>query len=277
MRTKPHGESRALLFAGALLSLTALSGAAELRLQDILAPSEPPAAEAVPADPFAEFADAVAKQPRLAASAAESLLERFEPNTPEHEDALARVVSVFAGRNLFEDTIAFAGRYAEEYPDGRFGEIVRARTICARVGIGDAEEVADDLRTMAELGQGALLREAGCAWDACEALMERGDAVLVRRVALSLESESLAPGERAMVEWWLLESLLVEDDPDVAVPPAPTAASPLRNSLQLRRALVLRRRGNAEAAAKIAAELSKQSRSLSEAEQRALGVLVPGA
>ncbi len=277
-------EIRALLLSGALIFFSQHDVVAQLRLQDILAPAEsdeplevdpePVVEEEI--DPFVEFTKALREQPEKAPSLAKAFLENFEPLSPEHETALAETVRTLADHSVWVETISFADSYGDQYPDGSNREAMRAHAVCARLAIGDHEEAGDALQTMAELGQGALLKDAGCLWRACETLMATGNVELIRRLVIPLREQRLTAGEKALADWWLLESLLVSDDTEIQIPTVPVSSAPLRSSLQLRRALVLHRRGKFDAAAAITSELSHQSRSLSPAERHALKSITPG-
>jgi hypothetical protein len=90
------------------------------------------------------------------------------------------------------------------------------------------------------------------------------------RGGLARQALDRSPATAAMRTFWLLESLLVEDAPDVAVPGEVEETSPLAPAVELRRALLHDLRGESEAARVLYAELAWSRDALSEAERAVL-------
>ncbi|MBX3728195.1 MAG: hypothetical protein KF858_03340 [Candidatus Sumerlaeia bacterium] len=259
---------------GGVLLLAGLMPAQPLRLSDVFVSDPPPAATPTPAptpEPveagedaarlrLANLANMVVTDPAGAEASVREFLAGLPATSPlqvETRELLLRALSwqgkwpaaaaearVVLGlspassgaREVLAQAAGFAGRWEEAA--GHYEALLAASSSADASGFGTMSAVEAFVRA----GRGGLARQA----------LDR------------------SPTTAAARTFWLLESLLVEDAPDVAVPGEVEESSPLAPAVELRRALLHDLRGETDAARALYAELAWSRDALSEAERGVL-------
>lgn len=277
MTNRFHALLAALVLSGA----ASFSPAAEIKLEDILAPaaqpqpSEPvatPAAAASPADRLAALMAPGGSRPAAARlGELEELMLAISPEDPLLLEGQALRVALLGETRRAAEAELAATDFLAGHPDHAQAWRTRAVLGWAQSTLGKQASAAETYRAVAAPGTLGELPEY-VVWEGCELFAGEGDGAMARRLMEFLLEPSTAGG-RSMKEWWLLESLLVADDRTVDVPPAPAAGAPLRASIQARRALLLHLRGRTAEALELRTALEADARSLAPAEAKALAAI----
>jgi hypothetical protein len=256
-----------------LLGMAAAPGQ-PLRLSDVLVGDPPPAAAPNPTPtPEPVEAGEDAARIRLAALAnlvvtdpagAEPRLREFLAGLPATSPLQVET------RELLLRALSWQGKWPAAAAEARVvlglsPTSTGAREVLAQAAgfAGRWEEAATHYEALLATASSADALGVG-SMAAVEAFVRAG------RGGLARQALDRSPATAAMRTFWLLESLLVEDAPDVAVPGEVEETSPLAPAVELRRALLHDLRGESEAARVLYAELAWSRDALSEAERAVL-------
>ena len=190
----------------------------------------------------------------LAGGEAEEAFKAARPVSRDREatpEQVASATAVMALALAAQDEPREAAEIAEQAlalgPPERFLPGLHAVVGTRAAVVREWQRAAESFRR-ALAGGPAPARSAEQLLLAAEALARARDAAATREAleAFALRSDSTAE-QRERAKLWLLDSLLLKDDPSIAMP-EPASAGPLRGSIELRRGLLTERRGEREAA-----------------------------
>ncbi|MCB2154758.1 hypothetical protein KQI84_07710 [bacterium] len=275
-----HRTSIRTAFFLAALAIPTFAGAAQLSLDDVLtttstttAPESGPLSGEAAARMIAEAEeDLAAGRIERAAEAATRLPERIPPNDPFYSDALWLSVRVSEATGDSATAMNSAREYLKFAPTG-------ANAAAAQLAIARGEAMAGNWSASADqylalinsFGNPAEHLESDAFLGAAEACVQaRRPADARTALKYAMASPNLSVGARASAAYWMLESLLLEDDPSVPVPAGVSEGMPLQHAIALRRALLFEMRGESYQARPLYAELAWERDSLSPGERQIL-------
>lgn len=268
------------VFLTALL-LASVPLGAQIRLGDILA-GDPPTTETVlptlrelDADPslaeglFVSIHAALEEERYRDGLRKTDLLAAWLPrDAPAYEETLWLRGRAFEGLEDEERLAELSRRYLANYPEGRFRVWFLVRIAADLQRAGNLADAASIWRIVA--GEVDMIPEPQDALHGAEVLLRAGNAAAARELLRRAFDESEAPESLAGFvnrrDLLLLESLLIDDDPELEVPPGLPGA-PAHN---LRRALLFEMRGATELALQIYRELEGQADRLGARERTLL-------
>ena len=272
----PRPRFRIVIFLAAL-AIPTFAGAAELSLGDVLTSGTSAGrTESGPLDGTAASRmiqqaneDIAAGRMDRAAEAAALLPERIPLDDPAYVDALWLAVRVAAAGGRSPEAVGAAREYLRFAPAGDHAGPAILVVARGEALAGHWSESADQyIELLDSYGNPADHLEPDAFLGAAEAGVQSRRPADARRALEHLSQfPNPSPGVQASRTFWLLESLLLRDDPDIAVPPPTGDGAPLHHTIALRRALLFEMRGAAYEARPVYAELAWGRQYLSPAER----------
>lgn len=273
----------------AALAMSSLASAADLSLADVLTTSSLQSHSAtgkLTGEAAAQLLreageDLEAGRIHRAAEAAAQLPKRIPLDDSAYVDALWLAVRVAEATGQPSEAMQAAREYLRFDPAGENAGRALAAVAKGEALAGNWEEAAQHfVELLSSYGNPAEHLAHEVFLGAAEACVQAHRPADARRALSHLADPSaLSSGARASRTFWLLESLLLRDDPSLAVPAAEGEDIPLEHSIALRRALLFELRGEEYHARPIYADLAwerdalpQEERHLLDARMSALGL-----